>query len=90
MMQFTLYPTIASNYRVRQLVVQLFHLKHVLVNDAVHTVSIYRIRQLVVQLFHLKHVLVNDAVHTVSNYRIHLSYPTVGCPTFSFKTCVSE
>jgi hypothetical protein len=65
MMQFTLCPTIASNYRIRQLVVQLFHLK-----------------QLV--------VLVNDAVHTVSNYRIQLSYPTVGCPTFSFKTRVSE
>jgi hypothetical protein len=63
MMQFTLYPTIASNYRVRQLVVQLFHLKH---------------------------VLVNDVVHTVSNYRIQLSYPTVSCPTFSFKTRVSE
>jgi hypothetical protein len=63
MMQFTLCPTIASNYRIRQLVVQLFHLKH---------------------------VLVNDVVHTVSYYRIHLSYPTVGCPTFSFKTCVSE
>jgi hypothetical protein len=60
MMQFTLYPTIASNYRIRQLVVQLFYLKHLLVNDVVHTVSNY----------HLKHVLVNDAVHTVSIYRI--------------------
>jgi hypothetical protein len=28
----------------RQLVVQLFHLKHVLVNDAVQTVSYYRMR----------------------------------------------
>jgi hypothetical protein len=63
MMQFTLCPTIAPNNRIRQFVVQLFDLKH---------------------------VLVNDVVHTVSNYRIQLSYPTVVCPTFSFKTCVTE
>jgi hypothetical protein len=63
MMQFTLYTNIASDYRIRQLVVQLFHLKH---------------------------VLVNNVVQTVSSYRIQLSYPIVGCPNFSLKTCVSE
>jgi hypothetical protein len=44
MMQFTMYTNIASDYRIRQLVVQLFHFKHVLVNDVVYTVSYYRIR----------------------------------------------